>query len=179
MHTKNLQPAGNTTCVCVTTENKYKNISLIRFSLEHPLKNMPHSVSLNVQFCLTMHCGYFLFHIRSWSVYQVIKGKNMMTWKYSNFLALRSLVICNPVLLNWALIQYKMAPYQYRKSHCGDIMVVRLSYLHNGISSTGKTMFYIESGSWFLAFRHSIFQHHEKTSYLLNIMSVVDRYCYS
>ena len=28
--------------------------------------------------------------------------------------------------------------YQYWKSHCGDKTVVRLSYLHNGISFTGK-----------------------------------------
>ena len=33
----------------------------------------------------------------------------------------------------------KMLSYQYRKSHCGDKMVVRTSYLHNGISYTGKT----------------------------------------
>ena len=33
----------------------------------------------------------------------------------------------------------KMSSYQYRKSHCGDKMVVRSSYLHNGISYTGKT----------------------------------------
>ena len=32
----------------------------------------------------------------------------------------------------------KMSSYQYRKSHCGDKMVVRSSYLHNGISYTGK-----------------------------------------
>ena len=33
--------------------------------------------------------------------------------------------------------------YQYRKSHCGDKTVVRSSYLHNGISYTGKmTSFY-------------------------------------
>ena len=32
----------------------------------------------------------------------------------------------------------KMLFYQYRKSHCGDKMVVRSSYLHNGISYTGK-----------------------------------------
>ena len=29
--------------------------------------------------------------------------------------------------------------YEYRKSHCGDKKVVRSSYLHNGISYTGKT----------------------------------------
>ena len=32
----------------------------------------------------------------------------------------------------------KMSYYQYRKSHCGDKMVVRSSCLHNGISYTGK-----------------------------------------
>ena len=32
----------------------------------------------------------------------------------------------------------KMSFYQYRKSHCGDKTVVRSSYLHNGISYTGK-----------------------------------------
>ena len=34
----------------------------------------------------------------------------------------------------------KMSSYQYRKSHCGDKTVVRSSYLHNGISYTGKMM---------------------------------------
>ena len=32
-----------------------------------------------------------------------------------------------------------MASYQYRKSHCGDKTILRLSYLYNGISYTGKT----------------------------------------
>ena len=32
----------------------------------------------------------------------------------------------------------KMTSYQYRKFHCGDKTVVRSSYLHNGISYTGK-----------------------------------------
>ena len=32
----------------------------------------------------------------------------------------------------------KMSSYQYRKSDCGDKTVVRSSYLHNGISYTGK-----------------------------------------
>ena len=38
----------------------------------------------------------------------------------------------------WALIQYKYVILQYRKSHCGDKTVVRSSYVHNGISYTGK-----------------------------------------
>ena len=33
----------------------------------------------------------------------------------------------------------KMSSYQYRKSHCGDKMILWPSYLHNGISYTGKT----------------------------------------
>ena len=31
-----------------------------------------------------------------------------------------------------------MSSYQYRKSHCGDKTIVRSSYLHNGVSYTGK-----------------------------------------
>ena len=31
-----------------------------------------------------------------------------------------------------------MSSYQYKKSHCGDKMILRPSYLHNGISYTGK-----------------------------------------
>ena len=38
----------------------------------------------------------------------------------------------------WDLIQYKMTSYQYKKSRCGDKTVIRPSYLHNGISYTGK-----------------------------------------
>ena len=36
----------------------------------------------------------------------------------------------------------KMLSYQYRKSHCGDKTVLQPSYLHNGISYTGKTSLY-------------------------------------
>ena len=39
-----------------------------------------------------------------------------------------------------ALIQYKDdISYQYKKSHCGAKTILRPSYLHNGISYTGKT----------------------------------------
>ena len=33
----------------------------------------------------------------------------------------------------------KMTSYQYRKSHRGDKTILRPSYLHNGVSYTGKT----------------------------------------
>ena len=35
-------------------------------------------------------------------------------------------------------INIKMPSYQYRKSHCGDKTILRPSYLHNGLSYTGK-----------------------------------------
>ena len=49
-------------------------------------------------------------------------------------------------------INIKMSSYQYRKSHCGDKTILRPSYLHNGISYTGKTSLYwigaLEEISW-------------------------------
>ena len=35
-----------------------------------------------------------------------------------------------------------MTSYQYRRFHCGDKMILRPSYLHNGISYTGKISVY-------------------------------------
>ena len=46
---------------------------------------------------------------------------------------------CKPKL--WSTgpwFNIKMSSYQYRKSHCGDKTILRPSYLHNGISYTGK-----------------------------------------
>ena len=45
-------------------------------------------------------------------------------------------------------LNIKVSSYQYRKFLCGKT-VVRSSYLHNEISYTGKTTFYIESGPRF------------------------------
>ena len=44
--------------------------------------------------------------------------------------------------MNWypgPRFNIKMTFYWYRKSHCGDKTILRPSYLHNGISYTGKT----------------------------------------
>ena len=54
-----------------------------------------------------------------------------------------SSLCCRPILriAHLAIICSKCntpKSYQYRKSHCGDKTVVRSSYLHNGISYTGK-----------------------------------------
>ena len=39
----------------------------------------------------------------------------------------------------WALFQYKMSSYLYRKSYCVDTMILWPSYPHNGFSYIGKT----------------------------------------
>ena len=45
----------------------------------------------------------------------------------------------------WFSIQ--MTSYQNRKSHCGDKMIIWPSYLHRGISYTGKMTFFISNHS--------------------------------
>ena len=61
----------------------------------------------------------------------------------------------------------KMSSYQYRKSHCGDKTVVRSSYLHNGISYTGK----MTSIYWISLWSHynpvSFLDHYQYTTRLL------------
>ena len=44
-----------------------------------------------------------------------------------------------PSMYSGAWINIKKTSCQYRKSHCGDKTILRPSYLHNGISYTGKT----------------------------------------
>ena len=88
----------------------------------------------------------------------------------------------------------KMTSYQYRKSHCGDKTILRPSYLHNGISYTGKmsSLYWIGAqdicdhydvmswgGGYKANFLHyvifRIFQYHHNTCYLLNITFIFDR----
>ena len=47
----------------------------------------------------------------------------------------------------WPQFNIKMLSYRYRKSHCGDKMILRPSYLHNGISYTGNitSLYWIEA----------------------------------
>ena len=57
------------------------------------------------------------------------------------------------LVLSGSRFNIKMSSYRYRKSQCGDKTVVRSSYLHNGISYTGK----MTSLYWFspLGFKNS------------------------
>ena len=50
----------------------------------------------------------------------------------------------------------KMSSCQYRKSHCGDRTVVRSSYLHNGVTYTGKMSSLYWSGALELTDNKSI-----------------------
>ena len=56
------------------------------------------------------------------------------TWLSQQSISVKSVSIVDPE--PWFSI--KMPSYQYRKTLCGDKMIVSLSYLHNGISHTGK-----------------------------------------
>ena len=40
--------------------------------------------------------------------------------------------------VSWGWFNIKLLSYQYRESHCRDKTILRSSYLHNGISYTGK-----------------------------------------
>ena len=53
--------------------------------------------------------------------------------------ALELLQSCTKPSISGNWINIKMPSYQYRKSHCGDMTILRPSYLHNGISYTDKT----------------------------------------
>ena len=57
-----------------------------------------------------------------------------------NFENIMFVVIVNPVpMMAWYhRYRIKLSPYQFKKSHCRDKTILRQSYLHNGISYTGK-----------------------------------------
>ena len=81
-------------------------------------------------------------------------GKSIwVIWASDNVAQLQVYKI--PKALKWrkrpgGWINIKMSSYQYRKSHCGDKTILRPSYLHNGISYTGKmTSLYWIRAQWF------------------------------
>ena len=88
-------------------------------------------------------------HYPLWNVCGMTKY-DVISWSTSHGTCTRLVLccircLCLPILyrlsslaLNGARFNIKMSSYQYRKSHCGDKTVVRSSYLHSGISYTGK-----------------------------------------
>ena len=68
---------------------------------------------------------------------------NPSSWKTRAYLYYTTIIMTD--MMTWwhkepgPRFNIKMTSYQYRKSHCGDKTILRPSYLHNGISYTGKT----------------------------------------
>ena len=83
-------------------------------------------------FTLEIHFNYIQAYYRTPTNKGICFGfLNGTMWKLTNLL---TLLLLRPG--PWFNI--KMSSYRYRKSHCGDKTVIRPSYLHNGISYTGK-----------------------------------------
>ena len=75
--------------------------------------------------------------------YQYRNFQMKIRWSHYCLIFIRGIPIPSKIvfILRWnpgLQFNIKMSSYQYRKSHCGDKTVVRSSYLHNGISYTGK-----------------------------------------
>ena len=76
----------------------------------------------------------------------------------------------------------KMPSYQYRKSHCGDKTILRPSYLHNGISYTGKmtSLYWIRAQvfknifEWAENATVTQFPHNNPKMYISRILCVCD-----
>ena len=73
-------------------------------------------------------------------------GQNWKKTTHSDVIVPQWCISFTEILAPGPWFNIKMPSYQYRKSHCGDKTILRPSYLHNGISYTDKTIFYIESG---------------------------------
>ena len=124
------------------------------------------SLSTNCCMCCGLHCigrNHFL-HIQNFVIYTrlvLLCGIfnytpslwTCRTYRLLNLLiaesCLRLLSTRKNVHIDWWIkpgdamrpgpwFNIKMTSYQYRKSHCGDKTILRPSYLHNGISYTGK-----------------------------------------
>ena len=86
-------------------------------------------------------------HLLTWLIAAWISNcvPNKCWWKF--LVHSHTNNICNYIaLLGLKLVHVSkggpralMLSYKYRKSHCGDNTILRPSYLHNGISYTGKT----------------------------------------
>ena len=93
-----------------------------------------HELLKNDGMCPELNTISWLFYSLTWHLYVSVY--------HLSFIYVCFCHICYWLSQAWqsrGLIQYKMPSYQYRKSHCGDKMILRSFYLHNGISYTGKT----------------------------------------
>ena len=73
-----------------------------------------------------------------WVLCTKMVWQNQHIWLLILWIYFRYLISLNDFTRPGGWFNIKMPSYQYRKSHCGDNTVLRLPYLHNGISYTGK-----------------------------------------
>ena len=73
-------------------------------------------------------CEAFIRHVKIYSDPYLVFHFVTCVWS----------LIWSRVTRSGSQFNIKMISYQYRKSHCGDKTILRPSYLHNGISYTGK-----------------------------------------
>ena len=141
-------------------------------------KCCPFCLGLNVLTgILKLACNFLLMIHHLWSAtlpYEIITTQwkssnvcNEIVIMYANMYGISCMYMNNFCL--WILVystfaisaspgprfNIKMSSYQYRKSHCGDKTFVRSSYLHNGISYTGK----VTSLYWFSPLQYSYWIH--------------------
>ena len=91
---------------------------------------------------------------------QCKKDVTPVRWSYI-FLALTHWSDICYLMTIWGWFNIKMLSYQYKKSHCGDKMILWSTYLQNGISYTGKTSLY-----WIRALVQGLFEHEFQTRIL-------------
>ena len=86
----------------------------------------------------------FNLHLKNQQCFGTLLTSRCWPWVFSSWPASRDLRVQRaPVSGAWGCrsgpwFNIKMSSYQYGKSHCGDKTILRPSYLHNGISYTGK-----------------------------------------
>ena len=105
-------------------------------------KNIHWNLYIYLQKLLEAICWYKTGWSGTWKALHKFTNIESIKWSVGNSTSINP-VTWQPLLgwLFWYLIQYKALIIPYRKSLCGDKVTTRASYLHNGISCTGKITF--------------------------------------
>ena len=112
-------------CILISSKIIVHDFCLPYFHVSNSALFLPSTtvIFFHVHSLDTLYCSYILMYFN-----QQIQWAVMLYWlSYIHY------------MYSGPQFNIKMTSYQYRKSHCGDKMILRLSYLHNGISYTGKT----------------------------------------
>ena len=66
-------------------------------------------------------------------------GNGLAPNRHQAIILTNYVIVYTRIYASGGRLNIKMSSYQYSKSYCGDKTILRRSYLHNGISYTGKT----------------------------------------